>query len=84
MGVRTKFSTQVTGAIRAELARRDVDGVELAEPLSLSRNSVYARLRGERPFDTDEIAAVADFLGMTVEALLESARIDGESAKAVA
>jgi len=84
MGVKTRFSARVTGAIKAELARRDLDGVELAKPLNLSRNSVYSRLRGERPFDTDEIAAAAEFLGMSVDALLDSARISSDPAQAVA
>lgn len=73
MGVQTDFSNRVTGAIKAELARRSVDGVALTAPLGLNRNSVYARLRGERPFNTDEVAQTAEFLGMTVEALLASA-----------
>ncbi|MCC2031799.1 hypothetical protein [Microbacterium allomyrinae] len=84
MGVKTKFSAQVTGAIKAELARRDIDGVALVDVLELSRNSVYARLRGERPFDTDEIAAASEFLGMSILDLLASASIDAESTKAVA
>lgn len=81
MGVSTtsKFSGQVTGAIKAEIARRDIDGVALAAPLGLSRNSVYARLRGEQPFDTEEVQKVADFLGMTVDRLLESARLGDDS-----
>lgn len=84
MGVTTsKFTGQVTGAIKAELARRDIDGVALAAPLGLSRNSVYARLRGAQPFDTEEVEKVAAFLGMTVDHLLESARL-GDVPEAVA
>ena len=50
--------------IRAELARQEVDWTDLIPVLKLSRNSVYARMRGDRPFTTDEIAAIAAYLGM--------------------
>lgn len=84
MGVQTKFSKQVTGAVRAELARRGIDGVALAAPLGLNRNSVYARLREERPFNTDELAAVAAFLDMSVDTLLASAVVGESHSEAVA
>jgi hypothetical protein len=86
MGVnQSKFTGQVTGAIKAELGRRDLDGVDLVGPLGMSRNSVYARLNGMQPFDTDQIEKVAVFLGMTVDQLLESARLgDTPAHRAVA
>lgn len=72
MGVQTAFSYHVTQAIKAELARADKDGLDLVEPLRLSRNSVYARLRGDKPFTTEEIAHVAEFLQITPEDLIFS------------
>lgn len=70
MGVRTQFTKRVAGAILAELARQGMDGIELTGPLQLSRNSVYARLRGEKALTTDEIALAADFLGVDVRQLV--------------
>lgn len=84
MGVTSKFSEQVNGAVKAELARRDVTGVELTAPLSLNRNSVYARLRGEMPWNTDELAKVAAFLGIPLATLFASATVDSVAAEAVA
>lgn len=66
MGVSTEFTNRVASSVRAELARRGMDGVSLTQPLELSRNSVYARLRGAKPFTTDEIARVAEFLGVDI------------------
>lgn len=73
MGVQTTFSRLVTRAVKAELARRGEDGLALTVPLKLSRNSVYARLREEKPFSTDELAQVAEFLGLAPESLIASA-----------
>lgn len=76
MGIQpTKFTGEVADAIRAELSRRDLDGVALVEPLGLSRNSIYSRLRGKTPFDTEEVEKVAAFLGITVDQLLDLARL---------
>lgn len=66
----TEFTCRVAGAMRAEVARLGIDGVALTEPLGLSRNSVYARLRGAKPFSTDEIERAADFLGVPIERLV--------------
>ncbi len=67
------LSTRVAGAVKAELARRDLSGHDLVEPLRLGRNAVYARLRGERPFDMKELEVVVDFLGIGMDELLASA-----------
>lgn len=70
----TRLSVRVTRAIKAELARRDLDGADLIDVLKLSRNTIYSRLRYEQPFDLDEVEKVALFLGMAVDELLESAK----------
>lgn len=69
------LSIRITGAVKAELARRDLEGYDLAEPLGIGRNAVYARLRGDTPFNTDEIAVISEFLGITVETLFASAEL---------
>ncbi len=71
----TRLNVRVTRAIKAELARRDLDGADLIDVLGLSRNTIYARLRYEQPFDLDEVERVATFLDMAVDELLESAKL---------
>jgi len=66
----TPFSRRVIGSVKAELARRDLDGAALVPVLGLSRNTVYARLRGEKSFEVDEVGKIADFFGIPVEALV--------------
>lgn len=71
----TEFSNRVARAVKAELARRDLSGHDLAEPLKMGRNAVYARLRYEKAFNTDELEATAEFLGITLETLFASANL---------
>lgn len=70
MAALTPFSRRVIGSVKAELARRDLDGVALVPVLGLGRNAVYARLRGEKSFEVEEIAMIADFFGIPVEVLV--------------
>jgi hypothetical protein len=73
------FSLRVIGAVKAELARRDMTALDLVEPLRMNRNTIYGRLRGERPFETEEMEAIARHLGITVELLLASADLGNRS-----
>ncbi len=66
----TDFSRRVIGNVKAELARRDLNGNDLIEPLGLGRNAIYSRLKGERPFETEELAKIAEFLKLPIEALV--------------
>lgn len=56
----------LAGNIRAELARRRKTQAELRERLGISRQSLRRSLLGERPFQANEIAIAADFLGVEV------------------
>lgn len=58
------------GTVRAELARRRISGRELARALGWSLSTTARRLSGTHPFDVDELAAVADYLGVPVSTLL--------------
>jgi DNA-binding Xre family transcriptional regulator len=78
----TPTSTRIIRAVKAELARRDKSGVNLTEALELSSNAIYERLRYEKPFNTDEIERIANYLGITVADLLRSAQLDRETAPA--
>lgn len=69
------MSSRITGAVKAELARRDLSGNDLTEPLGLGRNAVYARLRGERPFDMVELEKITAFIGISLDDLWASADI---------
>lgn len=61
---------QTAGAVRAELARRRISGRELARGLGWSPTTTSRRLNGSSPFDIDELARVAEFLGLSVGDLL--------------
>lgn len=60
----------VAGAIRAEMARRRLNASDLATALGCSRSSAARRLAGETRFDLDEVATVAEWLGLAPASLL--------------
>ena len=60
----------VAAEVRAELARRKIPQSGLVGVLHMSEVSVSRRLRGETPFDINELVAVADFLGVPIATLL--------------
>ena len=66
------LAAQVGANVRAEMARRRISQQALGEHLSLCQSSVSLRLRGQRPFDVQELEAVATFLDVPVSALLPS------------
>lgn len=66
----TEFTRHVAGNVKAELARRDLSGADLIPVLGISRNAVYARLRGERSFEVNELAHIANFIGVSVDVLV--------------
>lgn len=55
------------------MGRRKLALHHLKEPLGLSWPTISGRLNGHTPFTSDEIEAVADFLGMTAFELISSA-----------
>jgi transcriptional regulator with XRE-family HTH domain len=58
-------TTERTAAIvRAEVARHKLSNRDLSELLGRSRTTVWRRLNGEYPFDVEELAAIADRLGI--------------------
>lgn len=56
----------VAAEVRAELARRKIPQSGLVSVLGMSEVSISRRLRGETPFDVNELVAVAEFLGVPV------------------
>lgn len=62
---------RTAAAVRAELARRKINGAEFARALGWSRATAWRRLNGMYPFDVSELVEVAGFLGVPVASLLE-------------
>lgn len=71
--MQTEPRREVAGAVRAELARRQVGQRQVAEALGISQPAVSRRLAGEVAFNVDELAAVADLLGMDARDLMPTA-----------
>lgn len=71
-----KFSQKINRAVKAELARNDITGTELATVLALGRNATYARLRGKTPFNTGELDKITKYIGIDILTLCKSAELD--------
>jgi DNA-binding XRE family transcriptional regulator len=55
--------------VRALRSAHQVEAVELARRLGVSRQSIYNRLNGHAPWLAAEVAALADFFGCEVQDL---------------
>lgn len=66
----TAGAPSVADNVRAELARRRVRQVDLADILGISRTAAHRRLTGQIPFDVDQLRTVADHLGVSASELL--------------
>lgn len=66
----------VAGCVRAELARRQIRALELRHVLGLERTAIYDRCAGVVPFSRDEVAAVADHIGVPLSTLLGGFAVD--------
>lgn len=64
-------TSRVAANVRAELARQCRTRRDLAAATGIDEYRVNKRVRGLVPFSADEIAAVARFLGVAVEQLVE-------------
>lgn len=63
------------GAIRAELARKNVSRRKLAEDLHWKVSTTQRRLSGGKPFAAHELVAIADYLGVPLMDLLPGERV---------
>lgn len=61
---------RTAGAVRAELARRKISGRDLAASLGWSVTTTWRRLNGTTAFDVEELATVAEHLGVPVSTFL--------------
>ncbi len=73
MTQQTKLHDVVSGEVRAHLARSRKTQRDLSELLGISQPQVSARLRGSVVWDVDEIAAIAQWLGVPVSDLVRDA-----------
>jgi transcriptional regulator with XRE-family HTH domain len=69
------FTKAVAGAVRAELGRRQRTISEAAAAIGVSRGQLSKLLNARKPFDTDQLEAIAAYLGIPVEIIFESAAI---------
>ena len=64
------YSERITTEIRVQMVRANIDRATLAVNADIPYDTLGRRLRGESPFDIDELAAVAKALGTTPAAIL--------------
>lgn len=68
----TTTPTATAGAnVRGEMARRGVTQASLSIAIGLSQPAISKRLRGETPFDINELARIAVFLNVPLARLTE-------------
>jgi len=71
----TSVTQSVAAEVRAELARKRIPQSDLAEVLGVSQAGISRRLSGATPFDVNELAAVAAFLGVPVGKLMPAENV---------
>ena len=74
----SETSVRLIRAVRAEAARAGVTTPELAERIGRDRKFLYDRFAMNLPFSTDDLAAIAKALGITVEDIIKSASLEAQ------
>lgn len=69
----TTATGRVAATVRAELARRRISQTAVSERLEMSQASVSRRLTGDTPWDINELAAIADLIGVPLALLVAEA-----------
>lgn len=69
----TGVNEAVAAIVRAEMARRKITQLVIADALGVSNAAVSRRLSGHVPWDVNELVVVADVLGMDPRDLLPAA-----------
>lgn len=64
------YATAVAAEVRGMAAKKQIPSNRLAAALGISEMSMSRRMTGKLPFGIDELAAVADALGVRVTDLL--------------
>ena len=68
MNLRT--SELVASSVRAECARQRVTQRDIARKLEVSHTAINRRMMGIVPFDVEELAKIADLLGLSIADLI--------------
>ena len=69
-GMGEDFTKRVAAEVRAELARQKVSQEALCARIGMSQSTLSRRITGEYPFDTTELAKIAEALGVSVAQFL--------------
>ena len=77
------YTESIAGAVRAELSRSRKKFIDIAAVIGVSRPTAYRRINGDEPFDVAELEQIADFLGISVQTIFDSAEL-GRRAKEAA
>lgn len=67
------ISPQVAGEVRAEMARQRITVERLATATKIPPSRLHRRFSGRVAFDTDELAAIAAYLGVQASELVARA-----------
>jgi transcriptional regulator with XRE-family HTH domain len=70
---RSTVRSLIAGEVRAELARQQISGVELARRLGGTQSYWQRRISGAHPLDVEDLAALADLLQVPVSKFWVSA-----------
>lgn len=62
----------VAGQVRAEMARRRISGVQLGAKIGKPPRYISRRLTGDVAFDTEDLAAISEALGIDVRDLMQT------------
>ena len=65
----------IAAEVRAEMGRQFKSQTDLAELLGVDQGSASLRLRGTRSFRSEELVAIADWLGVPVAQFLPRERV---------
>lgn len=63
---------RVGAAVRAEMTRRKITQAEVSACIGLTQQAVSRRLAGQVPFDVNELAKIADYLGLDIATLVKA------------
>lgn len=69
----SKATEAVSTEVRAHLARNRKTQRDLSEVLGISQPQISARMNGDIAWDVNELAAIADWFGVPVTALIGEA-----------
>lgn len=75
MSTEQSYWQRTAAGVRAELGRQRRDVKDLATVLNRSRNYVSLKVNGHKPFDLDEIEAIAAWLEVPVASFSEKASV---------